>query len=128
MTSRTQVADYLADHLYDADRSSAIQSSANWLKENNKTRQAPYFISDVINSLSKKGYLFAKITTARLASNDTKSIVIEYIKNLPGVNKVECEWVVDPEIIGGTIIETPIGILDSSVKGRLAKIVEGVSL
>lgn len=128
MTSRTQVAEYLADHLKDSDRSLIIQSAADWLKENNKTRQSPYFISDVISALSKKGYLFAKIITAHPASAETKSTVIEFLKNMPDINNVECEWLVDPKIIGGTIIETPIGTLDSSIKGRLAKIVEGVSL
>lgn len=128
MTSRTQVADYLAEHLDDKDRNKIIDAAADWLRANNKTRQAPYFISDVVSALSKKGYLFAKITTASTASAETKNTVIKYIENLPGIENVECEWLVDPKIIGGTIIETPIGTLDSSIKGRLAKIVEGVSL
>lgn len=128
MTSRTQVAEYLAQHLDSEDRVRTIKSVTDWLKKNDKVRQLPYFINDVVMALSKKGYLFATITTSKTSSDITKKQVIQFLKNLPDVSNVECQWKIDPKIIGGIIIDTPKGTLDASIKGRLSKIVEGVSL
>lgn len=125
-TSRTQVAEYLASNLDNPNRSEVIKSVAAWLDNNGKNRQATYLISDVVKTLYDKGYIFATITTARPATQETKDNVISYLKGLGNVVNVECQWKTDNSLIGGLVIETAGGNLDASIKGRLAKLVEGV--
>lgn len=128
MITRTQAAKYLAATIIaNGDRQKAVQQVASWLYQTGKVRQLPYLMQDVSYALSRKGYVFATITTAYPVAGDAKAQIEKYIKRLSGAKNVECDYFIDRQIIGGVVIETPVGTFDASVRHKLAKFVEGVS-
>ena len=128
MSSRTKVAQHVADVIRDGgDRQTALRDVAAWLSDHGKTRQATYVVKDVMQSLADNGYVVAEITSARPLSAASKKSVESYLLSLPGVINIECSYKCDASLIGGLRIDTSLGVLDASVRARLAKIVEGVS-
>jgi len=126
MVSRTQVAAHVANAL-DSDRAGAMKSAAAWLVNTGRERQAGYLARDVAKVLAGRGYVSAKVTTARRMSDETQSRIETYIMEATDAKKLELDTVVDPAIIGGAHIETPDAHLDATVRTKLEKFVQGVS-
>jgi F0F1-type ATP synthase delta subunit len=127
MTSRTQVADYLADKIFTGNNSKKVMIEvAAWLRSHNKTRQVDYLVSDVARALTKHGYYCISVTSARELSVATKKQVETSIKAMTGAITLECTYSIDHELIGGIVIKTPEAELDATIQSRLAKIIEGV--
>ena len=126
MASRAQVAAYVADKLT-TDRREALREAASWLVAHGKTRQARYLVRDVAQVLADRGYVFARITTARPMSAHAKQEVEKFIRSQTGAKSIELVDAVDPGVIGGARIEIPGAELDSTVRTKLARFVEGVS-
>ena len=126
MASRVQVAEYVADKLA-TDRGEALREAASWLVAHGKARQARYLVRDVAQVLADRGYVYARITTARPLSEPARKRVEDFIREHTGAKKIELTDTVDPEVIGGARIEIPGSELDSTVRTKLAKFVEGVS-
>ena len=128
MTSRTQVADYVAEQIHSGKKSSSlIIEIAAWLRAHGKTRQVQYLVNDVAASLTKFGYYCVSITTARELNDSAKKNIESAIVSMTGAIKLECSYVVDRALIGGIIISTPDAALDASIQTQLAKIIEGVN-
>ena len=131
MATRTQLAQYVAKSIQSSDKSErdkAILIAAKWLKSNCKIRQKDYLIKDITTQLDNSGYVYVTITSAHKLDTATIDKLNNYIKHLHNAKNIEMSLKIDEDLIGGVKIETPIGILDTSIKARLAKIVEGVSL
>ena len=85
MTSRTQVADYLADKIFTGTNSKKVMTEvAAWLQAHNKTRQVDYLVNDVARALTKHGYYCISVTSARELSVTTKKQVEISIKDMTG--------------------------------------------
>ena len=127
MISRTKAASYLADQLVNGNRNDAIQAVAQWLKESGKTNELPYLIKDTTNYLaSHNNYYFVVITTARQLSTAWQTKITELIKQKYEISNIEAVFLVDESLIGGLKIEFPDGVLDSSVRGKLNKLIENI--
>jgi F-type H+-transporting ATPase subunit delta len=125
MASRLQVAEYVADRLT-SDRQRALQSAAAWLVERGGARQAEYLARDVAAVLAERGYVQARVVTARPLSAGARRQVEDYVRAQTGATELELETAVDPSLIGGVVLETPGRVLDASVKTKLSRFVEGV--
>ena len=77
MASRVQVAEYVADKLA-TDRGEALREAASWLVAHGKARQARYLARDVAQLLADRGYVYARITTARPMSERARHEVEEF--------------------------------------------------
>ncbi len=126
MISRAQVATHVANALT-SDRSGAMESAAAWLVSTGRQRQAGYLARDVAKVMAGRGYVSAKITTARQMSDETRSKIEAFIKEATGATELELDTSVDPALIGGARIETPDAHLDTTVRTKLATFVQGVS-
>ncbi|MDB5179358.1 MAG: atpH [Patescibacteria group bacterium] len=126
MASRMQVAAYVADRLTD-DRAGAVRSAAAWLAAKGQGRQARYLARDVAQVLSARGYVHARVTTARPLAGEARREVERFIKEATGGRELELETAVDPGMIGGITIETPGQALDASVRTKLAHYIEGAT-
>jgi F-type H+-transporting ATPase subunit delta len=124
MASRMQVAAYVADRL-ERDRRGALRSAAAWLASKGRGRQAEYLARDVAQVLAERGYVYARVTTARPLGSVGREHVERFIKEATGARDLELDLLVDPDLIGGITIETPGQALDASVKTKLARYVEG---
>jgi F-type H+-transporting ATPase subunit delta len=122
MASRLQVATYIADRL-EHDRKAVLQSAAAWLSEKGRTRQAPYLARDIAQVLATRGYVLAKVTTARPLSHEATKEIAGYVAEVTGGKAVELETATDPDMIGGIKLETPGHALDASVQTKLERYV-----
>jgi F0F1-type ATP synthase delta subunit len=126
MVSRVQVATYVADHM-ESERKAALKAAASWLLDRGAARQARYLAQDVAQVLSDRGYVFARVTTARPLAPSAHRELVEFIKNQTGARHLELVTAIDHSLIGGARVELPGAELDGSVRAKLAKFVEGVS-
>ena len=128
MSSRSAVAQHVAEVMMSGgDRNKAITEAAAWLMTHGKARQVSYLANDIAQALADKGYLFARVTTARPITESTKQQITQFIKTETQAQTVECEYFIDESLIGGALIATPYGTLDASVKAALSTIIEGAS-
>lgn len=128
MSSRSAVAHHVADVMIaGGNRTKAINDAAAWLIAHGKARQVSYLANDIAQALADQGYLFARVTTARPVSEQSKEQITQFIMSETNAKTVECEYAIDESLIGGALIATPYGTLDASVKAALSTIIEGAS-
>lgn len=126
MASRTQVAAYVAEKL-PTDRPAALRAAAAWLADTGRKRQAVYLARDVARELAEKGYVLARVTSARPLTAEAKTGIENFIKSETGATHLELETITDESVIGGVRIELPDAELDATVRKKLANFVQGVS-
>ncbi len=125
MATRTKIAKNISADLL-KDRSKAIKRAAAWLVTNKKTHQTKYLTNDIAVQLQKRGYVFARVTTANKLSEQTQEKLKSYIAKTTNAKEVEIEIIFDKTLVGGIRIETPIGAFDDSVQSRLNSFVKEV--
>jgi F-type H+-transporting ATPase subunit delta len=84
----------------------------------NKTREAdlPEVITSFIQQYKqKKNINTVKLTTAVPVSDDVKNQLVEQVKKTSGLQNIELETTVDPNIIGGFVLQTGDKLIDASV-------------
>ncbi|HUD11222.1 MAG TPA: F0F1 ATP synthase subunit delta [Candidatus Saccharimonadia bacterium] len=126
MTSRAQVASYIAEKL-PRERKAATLQAAAWLIDTKRAGQARYLARDVAQALAGRGYSLVQITSARPLDGRARDAIERYVKSQTGTRELELETMLDPSLVGGVRIETPGMVHDASVRHMLAKFVEGVS-
>jgi F-type H+-transporting ATPase subunit delta len=80
----------------------------------------------VAKLLAERGYVYARVTTARPLAAPVRSSVEAFLRQATGARELELETRVEPAVIGGVRLEIPTAELDATVRHRLAKLVEGV--
>jgi F0F1-type ATP synthase delta subunit len=125
MASRMQVANRVAN-LLPNDRHEIILQAAAWLTETGRAHQARYMARDIAGILAERGYVLVRITTARPLGEAAKEHIETFITRATGARQLEIEEIIDPDVIGGVKIETPLAGLDGTVRTKLARYVEGV--
>lgn len=129
MSSRTQVARFLAQELADAspaERTKLIQRTASWLKMQNQTKGVDHLVQDIASALSDTGYLFATVTTARDLTPSQQARIEQFLVDTLAAKSVEVVYRVDSKLIGGIRIETPRGTFDDSVQAKLNRMLENI--
>jgi len=84
----------------------------------NKTREAdlPEIITSFIQQYKqKKNINIVKLTTAVPVSEAVKQQIVEQVKKTGGMQNIELESIVDPNIIGGFVLQTGDKLVDASI-------------
>jgi F-type H+-transporting ATPase subunit delta len=84
----------------------------------NKTREValPEIITSFIQQYKvKKGIQIVKLTTATPVSDSVKQAIIEQVKKTSDIDKLELQEVVDPNIIGGFVLQAGDKLVDASI-------------
>jgi F-type H+-transporting ATPase subunit delta len=90
-----------------------------------KAREAvlPEIITSFINQYKeKKGIKTVKLTTAVAASDSVKTAIINQVKKSSGFENLELQEVVDPDIIGGFVLQADDQLIDASIAYDLKNI------
>lgn len=90
-----------------------------------KAREAvlPEIITSFIQQYKdSKGIKTVKLTTAMQVSDALKSEIIAQVKKTPGFDNIELQEIVDPNIIGGFVLQTGDQLIDASVAYDLKQI------
>ena len=125
MATRTQVATALAERL-GTDRRRVVREAAAWLVATGRARQAGYLARDVAARLQDQGYVLVKVTTARALEPRAREQLEALIRRETHARRLELDEMIDPDVVGGVQIETPLATLDATVRTKLARYVEGV--
>lgn len=91
----------------------------------NKGREGelPEIISAFINQYKeKKGIHTVKLTTAVPVSDDVKKQLVEQVKKTSDMQNIELESTVDPNIIGGFVLQAGDKLIDASVAYDLKQV------
>jgi F-type H+-transporting ATPase subunit delta len=76
----------------------------------------PEVISSFIEQYKKhKNIHSVKLTTAVPVSDDVKNSIISQVKKTKGMENVELETIVNPDIIGGFVLQTGDQLVDASI-------------
>ncbi|UAY52376.1 ATP synthase F1 subunit delta [Ferruginibacter albus] len=81
-------------------------------RESNLLEIASAFI-DQYNEI--KNIHLVKLTTAVAISDDVKQSIVQKVSTMPGIGTVELEATVNPNLIGGFILETNNNLVDASI-------------
>lgn len=106
------------------DRISKLTSAfTKLLVDKGREEDMPEIITAFINQYNNfKGIQKVKLTTATAVSDELKKALLDKVKKSTGFDKVEMEAVVNPNIIGGFILEYNNNLVDASVSRDLRDI------
>ncbi len=91
----------------------------------NKTREAvlPEVITSFIQQYKqKKNINTIKLTTAIAVSDAVKNAIVEQVKKTGNMQNIELETVVDPNVIGGFVLQAGDKLIDASIAYDLKNI------
>lgn len=91
----------------------------------NKTREAglPEVITSFIQQYKqKKNINTVKLTTAAPVSEEVKKQLIDQVKKTSNLQNIELEATVDPDIIGGFVLQSGDKLIDASIAYNLKQI------
>jgi F-type H+-transporting ATPase subunit delta len=89
----------------------------------NREGELPEIIVSFIKQYKeKKGIHTVKLTTAVPVSDAVKDQIIEQVRNTSGMQNIEVESVVDPNIIGGFVLQTGDQLIDASIAYDLKQV------
>lgn len=70
----------------------------------------------------EKGIYTVKLTTATQVSEEVKNRIVEQVKNTSDMKNIELETVIDPNIIGGFVLQAGDKLVDASIAYDLKEI------
>lgn len=114
--SRRKLALYVADGIaVDGELSRRIEEVAAYLIDSKRLREAELVVRAIEDALVEAGTVVTTVTTSGPLIED----MTDAIKKLTGAHSVAIRERVDPQLLGGVIIETPGQMLDASVRSKL---------
>lgn len=123
MISRRVIARSIADQLLSgASMRTVVPRLAAYLIEHKQIHQMDQLIGDISHEFSRRQTTRVIVTTARPLAESLRDDVIAKVRSMEAADHVELEEVVDTQLIGGIIIETPSQRFDASVARDLKQL------
>lgn len=120
--SRRVLARAVADGIEGGADAKIIPKLAAFMLENGMDKHVEEVVGEIQYQLSQRGTVYATVTTARPLAKDLREVAESFVKKQLGAKKVVIDEVVDPDIVGGIIIETPTFRFDASIARELRKL------
>lgn len=99
------------------------QAFAKLLVNKGREGELPEIITAFVNQYKeKKGIHSVKLTTAVPVSDDVKKKLVDQVKKTSDMQNIELESVVDPNIIGGFVLQAGDKLIDASVAYDLKQV------
>ena len=114
--SRRKIASYAAQQIVSGESvSQTVDAVAAYLIESGRIRETELVARAIEDELARRGHVVARVTTAEKLD----LTLDESIAKITSAKKVYVDTIVDPDVIGGVIIETPDKKLDASIRSKL---------
>ncbi len=114
--SRRKLAEYVALRAQDGRVPRAvIDEVAGYLIESRRTREAELVGRAIEDELALKGIVIADVVSAYALSDDERRDVARLFET----DHVYSRETVDPAVIGGLRVKTPVGTLDATIQSKL---------
>ncbi len=122
--SRRQIARYVAKALHNGVEVKHITKElAAYLYEAKKTKEAELLLRDIESVLSETyGMTLAEVTTAHPLDDAKRNELKAFIKEHEGAKEVTLSEEIDPNVIGGMVVETPTSLFDASIRNQLQQL------
>lgn len=121
--SRRVLTRYIAAELKSGkNRSVVIKGLAAYIIEHRLQSQIELIIADIASNLASLGHVEATVTTARPLTDELRQELVDYIKRVEESNDIRLSELVDANLLGGVIIETPGKRFDASVSTKLKRL------
>jgi F-type H+-transporting ATPase subunit delta len=121
--SRTALARFLISQPA-SQRPHHIKQAAAWLVSTGQARRTPELVNEVARLQAEQGHLWASVTTARPLSAESTKQIEKFLKRTTGASTLEIETKVNPDLIGGALIETASQQLDSTIATKLRQFIQ----
>lgn len=122
-TSRRQLAARVVTLLKDHSAASVMKLVAAELKRRRATAEADLLLNDIsLAVLAAEHHLTATVTSAHPLTPTTKATITAWLKQQYHAASVSCQYILDPTLIGGVVIETPQHRCDFSHATRLHRL------
>jgi F0F1-type ATP synthase delta subunit len=93
---------------------------AAYLLQHHMTDQLEMLITDIAAELAKdKRQVYATVRTAHELSASLQDEIAQFLRRAYDVKHVELNPVIDPELLGGVLVQTPDAQLNTSVRSKL---------
>lgn len=123
VVSRRVLARHVADRLLKGDdRAQLLASLAAYIVEHKLAGSVDFIVADIKRNIARQGHVSAIVTSARKLDETLLKDVKAHVTQLESASRVELESRVDPDLLGGVIIETPSRRFDASVRTRLKRL------
>ncbi len=121
--SRTQLAKIISNQTFDHGINKTVaQDIAKILLRTNKTNSLDSLMRDVEKNWAERGYIDVIATSAFPLSNTVKLDINRLIKKqFPDLIKIKIIEVIDPEVVGGVLLEFADQQLDLSIETKINK-------
>lgn len=117
--SRARLAVIIADMFAEHGPEATAAALVRFVREEKLNLDYDLLMKDVAAELAKHGTLNASIASARELSQEFHARLKGYLRDLHQAENVYIDNRIDPDLIGGVIIETPETYIDWSLQGKL---------
>lgn len=123
--SRRTIATAVAEQLLAGKpQGQVMRSLAALLTCDGRLEEKDHILRDVEYVLAENDYLIVRLKVARALSLSQLKAIEQALQGYFQVKHIELKCEVDPELIGGLVISTPLGSADSSLTNQLAGLVK----
>ncbi len=119
-TSRRKLASRFIELWDSFSQKELITWLAREMHERGDKKQVDLLMNDMKQQLfEQKKHLEVTVTSAHPLTKTSQKHIESWLKERYGAETVHCQWQENPEIIGGSIIETPFHRFQFDVASRL---------
>lgn len=123
MISRRAMAHNFVDSLGSQPAGKLVEALAAELIASHRASQVDLVLNDIAEQLFElRGELHGTVSSAHKLTKEVHGQLTKQVKHLSGAKTVQLTEVMDEDLIGGVVIETPTEQYDWSVRHKLAKL------
>lgn len=123
MPSRRIVTKHVAEQLAAGkNRGEVLRQLAAYLLKHRMVGQLDRVVADIERNLAALGTVQASVITARPLSDELRARVEAYVARVEGAKTVMLDESVEPDVLGGIIVETPNKRLDASIASQIKRL------
>lgn len=120
--SRRTIAAYAADELLAGRKDALLPKLAAYLVEHRMTGGIELLVADVERQLARRGVLVADVASARPLGDELQQTITNMLTAASGVTTVLPRLRIDSGLLGGIVITSPVGTLDTSIRSKLRQL------
>jgi F0F1-type ATP synthase delta subunit len=126
--SRRQLAQVFVALSQDVSWQELVPVVAELLTINRRQREVGLFVQDVAKAWHVgKGEVFAQAVSAHRLTKQAREHLVGYMKEQTGSSTVHLREKIDPEVLGGAVVQTPTHTYDMSARRFLDAIIKSAN-
>lgn len=119
--SRRQIAEFMANRIAKNGKIAKrdVLELAALLTTDKRQKEAELLVEDILDNLAEHKIILTKVKSAYALNDDNRKAITRYVKKHTGGQQIHIREEVDPELIGGYVLQTPGQMVDFSIRHRI---------